>query len=128
MRQQPVLYRTELCFRFLQTGACRYGHECKFAHHPQELLSPSTASHGNGFEAWPQVVVSAKESARASVCDTGSACPDVRLFDVYEMADLEDPIDALSSAAFSGWSSDGDSCADLDEWLGPLSDEAPCIR
>ncbi len=31
------LYKTELCRSFSETGACRYGHKCQFAHGEHEL-------------------------------------------------------------------------------------------
>jgi len=31
------LYKTELCRSFCETGACRYGHKCQFAHGEHEL-------------------------------------------------------------------------------------------
>ena len=31
------LYKTELCRSFSETGGCRYGHKCQFAHGEHEL-------------------------------------------------------------------------------------------
>eukprot|EP01118_Nematostelium_gracile_P003516 TRINITY_DN14087_c0_g1_i1.p1 TRINITY_DN14087_c0_g1~~TRINITY_DN14087_c0_g1_i1.p1 ORF type:complete len:174 (-),score=33.05 TRINITY_DN14087_c0_g1_i1:72-593(-) len=31
------LYKTELCRSFVETGVCRYGHKCQFAHGSQDL-------------------------------------------------------------------------------------------
>ena len=31
------LYKTELCRSFMDTGACRYGHKCQFAHGEHEI-------------------------------------------------------------------------------------------
>jgi len=33
------LYKTELCRSYVETGACRYGHKCQFAHGEHELRS-----------------------------------------------------------------------------------------
>lgn len=32
-----ALYKTEICRAFEETGICRYGNRCQFAHHPGEL-------------------------------------------------------------------------------------------
>ena len=32
-----VLYKTEMCKKFVSTGSCRYGAKCQFAHGPEEL-------------------------------------------------------------------------------------------
>eukprot|EP00027_Filamoeba_sp_ATCC50430_P000324 CAMPEP_0168556884 /NCGR_PEP_ID=MMETSP0413-20121227/9125_1 /TAXON_ID=136452 /ORGANISM="Filamoeba nolandi, Strain NC-AS-23-1" /LENGTH=239 /DNA_ID=CAMNT_0008587869 /DNA_START=345 /DNA_END=1064 /DNA_ORIENTATION=+ len=35
--QKQNLYKTELCRSFTETGVCRYGHKCQFAHGGHEL-------------------------------------------------------------------------------------------
>jgi butyrate response factor 1 len=35
--QKQNLYKTELCRSFCETGTCRYGHKCQFAHGGHEL-------------------------------------------------------------------------------------------
>lgn len=35
--QKQNLYKTELCRSFCETGSCRYGHKCQFAHGSHEL-------------------------------------------------------------------------------------------
>jgi hypothetical protein len=37
MKKKPSLYKTELCRSFEETGACRYGAKCQFAHSLGEL-------------------------------------------------------------------------------------------
>lgn len=37
---KSVLYKTELCRAFAQTGHCRYGELCQFAHGQEELRTP----------------------------------------------------------------------------------------
>ena len=31
-----MLYKTELCRSFAETGECRYGHKCQASHHPKD--------------------------------------------------------------------------------------------
>jgi hypothetical protein len=35
--QEQLPYKTELCNKYSETGFCRYGHKCRFAHGVQEL-------------------------------------------------------------------------------------------
>lgn len=32
VKKKPTLYKTELCRSFEETGSCRYGNKCQFAH------------------------------------------------------------------------------------------------
>lgn len=40
-KNKSVLYKTQLCRKFAQTGYCRYGNKCQFAHGVSELRSVS---------------------------------------------------------------------------------------
>jgi len=37
LREQPNLFRTELCFEFMSTGTCYHGAACKYAHNEREI-------------------------------------------------------------------------------------------
>lgn len=36
-REEPTKYKTELCSNFIETGGCRYGNKCRYAHGHWEL-------------------------------------------------------------------------------------------
>lgn len=60
------LYKTELCKRFMETGNCRYGNKCQFAHGEQEL---------RGILRHPKYkTVRCKNFSITGTCPYGSRC------------------------------------------------------
>jgi len=56
LRQQPDLYKSELCTHFTFTGSCDRGEACRFAHFGKELrkVANKTACSSQSSEALPQ--------------------------------------------------------------------------
>lgn len=43
-KQSDPKYKTELCKTYSQTGSCKYGYKCRFAHGEQELIPRKRSS------------------------------------------------------------------------------------
>lgn len=73
-RQEPWNKKTRLCRRFQESGKCPFGHDCNFAHGPEELRV---------FSEWDPEQWSAEDKVFKNACrfrckaslSDRSACP-----------------------------------------------------
>lgn len=63
---KKALYKTEMCLSFSNTGKCKYGGKCRFAHGEEELRS---VAHGSKYKT-----VKCKQWESEGWCKYGPRC------------------------------------------------------